>query len=305
MDTDSAENDDAVAVTSSTNENTNDPDGVFITAGFIAIEVEDESGNRAVSSDQPIEVTMEVAEETINPDTNEPVQEGDVIPLWGYNPQTGEWTYGGETTVTLDENEGFSTNFESNQFTYYNLDWFSPGFCRYSGVIRVEGNDNKSYLVAKVYRQNSLMHLVNIGQDNNNQIKFIYVSRNIPVRIDFYFEKSIVGSLEVEDLCSMDETVVVTMPDTIDIAVQAAASCYGIEYEFNVPLYYRLYPGGDWRVGWIKSGENNYNGIIPNSDYEVTMKIQGEWRTTILNSGDESSLDYHWQFNEETCAVLN
>jgi hypothetical protein len=62
----------------------------FFSAGFIALEIADENGKIAETVlNYPLEITMEIPEETYNSDKQAGVAAGDTLPVWSYEVETG------------------------------------------------------------------------------------------------------------------------------------------------------------------------------------------------------------------------
>jgi len=109
----------------------NQPDVVFQSAGFTAIEMFDEAGNKADRFDgDGIIITMEVTESTINPETGNPIQVGDPIPLWSFDTDTANWNYEGVGTVSADGNGGLVVTYRADHLSFWNLDFPTTDFCR-------------------------------------------------------------------------------------------------------------------------------------------------------------------------------
>ncbi len=120
--------------------------GAFITAGFVAVDME-AGGKKVKSFSKPIEVSVGLNEELMNPETNTTVKEGDIIPTWSYDSETDKWTEEGEAVVTKDNNGKLVATFKAAHLSYWNCDWFY-GFSRYCYAnfnLRVSSNITSSY----------------------------------------------------------------------------------------------------------------------------------------------------------------
>jgi len=107
-----------VAMQNGTNTN-----GEFITAGFVAVDMEAD-GKKVTSFSKPIEVKVGINTELFNPETNQKVHEGDKIPTWSYESATGEWKEEGEAIVTKGSDGKLTATFKAAHLSYWNIDWF-------------------------------------------------------------------------------------------------------------------------------------------------------------------------------------
>jgi hypothetical protein len=122
------------------NEDGEDTVGSFVTAGFAAIEVTDQQGQRARQFDGPIEINIDVPAGTINPETNQPVKSGDMIPVYSFDEESGEWTFEGRTEASVarasssaKSRGGLGVSFTTQHLTYWNLDWWWGNRCSVAG----------------------------------------------------------------------------------------------------------------------------------------------------------------------------
>lgn len=128
-------------------------DGFFVTGGFISIDIIDENGRVAKTFEgNNLQISMEIPDGLMNPETGEPVKKGDVIPLSSYNKETGEWKE--ETRVTrsnrgvLKQNDSLLLSFEAPHLSYWNIDWFNPDSVYESRPIVLDGvNTNENVYI--------------------------------------------------------------------------------------------------------------------------------------------------------------
>ncbi|HWB23948.1 MAG TPA: hypothetical protein VG738_00645 [Chitinophagaceae bacterium] len=101
----------------------------FKTGGFLSIKMK--AGNSDVKFfSKPITVSAELNAELINPETDQPVQVGDTIPIWSMNEQTGQWKYETTSTVVLDGSGKISLQFQASHLSCWNIDWWFYSPCR-------------------------------------------------------------------------------------------------------------------------------------------------------------------------------
>ncbi|MEF1264143.1 Ig-like domain-containing protein [Vibrio campbellii] len=126
------------------------PDSVtFISAGFVAIEIGDESGNKVSSFDgEGVNLEFEVPKSTVNPQTGEPLALDDgTIPIWSYTDSTGKWRYEGDAVIEQENENTFTVSKPITHLSYYNLDWYGQDRCRLDvDVVDTNGDPNNQKL---------------------------------------------------------------------------------------------------------------------------------------------------------------
>lgn len=126
------------------------PDSVtFISAGFVAIEIGDESGNKVSSFDgEGVTLAFEVPKSTINPQTGEPLSLDDgTIPIWSYTDSTGKWRNEGDAVIEQENENTFTVSKPITHLSYYNLDWYGQDRCQLDvDVVDANGDPNNQKL---------------------------------------------------------------------------------------------------------------------------------------------------------------
>ncbi|MEL7438347.1 MAG: Ig-like domain-containing protein [Pseudomonadota bacterium] len=126
------------------------PDSVtFISAGFVAIEIGDESGNKVSSFDgEGVNLEFEVPKSTVNPQTGEPLALDDgTIPIWSYTDSTGKWRYEGDAVIEQENENTFTVSKPITHLSYYNLDWYGQDRCQLDvDVVDANGDPNNQKL---------------------------------------------------------------------------------------------------------------------------------------------------------------
>ncbi|MHA2715685.1 invasin domain 3-containing protein [Vibrio owensii] len=121
----------------------------FISAGFVAIEIGDESGNKVSSFDgEGVALAFEVPKSTINPQTGEPLSLDDgTIPIWSYTDSTGKWRYEGDAVIEQENENTFTVSKPITHLSYYNLDWYGQDRCQLDvDVVDANGDPNNQKL---------------------------------------------------------------------------------------------------------------------------------------------------------------
>ncbi|MGR5341965.1 hypothetical protein ACPV50_18785 [Vibrio astriarenae] len=112
-----------------------DPDlagGTFVSAGFTAIEISNDSGQVVSNFEPPIPLTFEVSSKTINPETGNPIKEDEEIPVWSYDENIGKWKAEGTAKVGAlnTETDTHTVTKLISHLSYYNLDYWLSENCR-------------------------------------------------------------------------------------------------------------------------------------------------------------------------------
>lgn len=104
--------------------------GTFTTAGFFSINMK--VGDKEVKSfTEPLEIKAEVADNISNPETGNPIKEGDSIPTWSLNEETGEWNFEGNAVLAKNANGKLEAQFEAAHLSAWNIDFYT-GTCNNS-----------------------------------------------------------------------------------------------------------------------------------------------------------------------------
>lgn len=165
----------------------------FVSAGFIALDMN--VGNREVKTfSRPVEVTVGINPNTINPETGMTVRPGDTIPVWSLNDDTGQWTYESETVIRMNPIGQMEAEFEADHLSWWNLDWFYGNRCtwREPVTLNLQSNfegDNTPFAIARLVddntgarfgwprwvnlRNNTPMRLYNIPSDRTLRLQIL------------------------------------------------------------------------------------------------------------------------------------
>lgn len=108
----------------------------FATLGYTDIRMQvDEQEVEGFSA--PIEVTMEIPSKMTNPDTGEPIQIGDSVPVWSMNSRTGSWTLEQNAVVQKGLDGRMVGTFYPNHLSVWNFDGIGPTCPKPSADIEV------------------------------------------------------------------------------------------------------------------------------------------------------------------------
>lgn len=99
--------------------------GYFITAGLLAVDIVDGQGRKAHALENALgSMTIQTPAGLINPDTDEPIKDGDKVPVWSHNETTGLWSQERVATFKQTDSGNFEVTYEVNHLSYWNLDWW-------------------------------------------------------------------------------------------------------------------------------------------------------------------------------------
>lgn len=221
-------------------------DGDFITGGFVAIDMEAD-GKAVKSFSKPIQVSVGINADLTSPETGEKIKEGDTIPTWSYDSNTGQWKEEGIATVIRGRDGKLTATFEASHLSYWNLDWYFYGSCSNSGgTVKLNVSSNISsnvnsydyygvvYLVDRFNRKYYYTQLwdfdVRNGNTNNGLYRAIRGNGNrLQIMVYSRRNNQLLGSTSVFDACStssMPITLNVPNPPTyIDVDIDFTAKC--------------------------------------------------------------------------------
>lgn len=151
-------------------------DIAFVTAGFISIDMF--VGDVEVKNfSEPITITMSIDEKSINPETGELVKIGDVIPVWSYSKDDGEWEYHGESEVK--EIEGIpQVEYTTTHLSWYNMDFRGRRCSRWSW-----GGNNGTPVTLSV-------SLPGVGQNQSHRLLSTFVYAGTNQAVSYYATKT-------------------------------------------------------------------------------------------------------------------
>jgi len=276
-------------------------DVTFKTGGFLSIKMS--AGNSDVKFfSKPITVQAQLNNELINPETDQPVQVGDTIPIWSMNEETGQWKYEATATAALDGAGKMSIQFQATHLSCWNIDWWfysscrnalrvnvhitQPGFRPQYELVLVDANgqylgglytDATWGTVATLYDGMSTVIPVvpNIGRAKI----VVYTRRGDPT--------SKIAETEFFNPCSK-RTVDVTInvpgqPERVNVNLFIQAKCTNKKIVANVGTWVYLYKLNaywwNWQVIYISRGQATFQ-LENGATYFVTTYYNGGYFAT-------------------------
>lgn len=241
--------------------------GSFITAGFVAVDMEAD-GKKVTSFSQPIDVKVGVSSELENPETGQKIHEGDKVPTWSYNSETGEWKEEGEAIVTKGADGKLTATFKAAHLSYWNIDWFyySNSICYARYNVRVNSNVTSQF---NSYDYYGLMYLVYSGGYRSargylyfnaaNGANNFYdgpVPRDARIQIDVikWSTGAVVGRTSVFNPCSVSSVpITVTIPSPpvyLNVDIDFTVKCSNKSVNIKPSTYVDFYDPIDRRWTW-------------------------------------------------------
>lgn len=258
-------------------------EGAFITGGFVAVDMEAD-GKKVTSFSKPIEVKVGIDTDLMNPETGKKVHEGEKIPTWSYDNETGNWKEEGVATIVKGSDGKLTATFKAAHLSYWNLDWYNPynsnsncpNLVR-SINLKVNSNVNVNtdpydyymilYLVDNFGNRSYLKRSVDFDIKNGNKNNGFVNSGNNTSRLQLdVFEKTTnkqIGSSAVFSPCSVSEI-------PVNLTVNNVSNYLNIDIDFTVKC------------------SNKSVNIKPSSYIDFYNKATGRYSTTHATSGKAS-----------------
>jgi len=282
----------------------------FITAGVAEITIKDGSGREAryfetVSTKQkkaasdttsPL-ITIEIPENTINPETGLQIKEGDEVDLWSMLPDSAEWNWEKRSVIQYNKTtQKFFVTFQTTHLSTWNFDWkgtfcYTGGTITFTGIsfpyplrIVLSGNNGQ------FYRETTIM----------DGILTFLRPPNFPVKISVYDKNTgqPLGEKLIDNLCTFGTMTweLSTQPPEPPVAVIVNAEGWCpcqpdvlIRPNGNPVWYQNITLGWSFWVyaGKIENGEITIPGILTTHNYRYGTWYEGEWYEVVARVYDD------------------
>ena len=273
----------------------------FLSGGFTAVEISNETGTKVKSFSTPVPITFTISEDTINPDTEAAVQVGELLPIWSFDVDTGQWSFEGSGAVS-DPTAGdglLQVEYQASHLSYWNLDWYRAGSnrCRTTNIDILSSSGG-------IYERYARMRMSRSGFSRTKYYRgdgFLTLKnspRNVPTTITFTDPTTgtELASVDVPDLCSLTE-ITLTPPDEstrvyADVTIKTVTYCSNDDTQPEQPIsssYIRLYQSSP-RFQYIgrrytdSAGEATYSNLLVSTgasspEYRVYVRnrIDNQW----------------------------
>jgi hypothetical protein len=202
----------------------------FITGGFTDVSLSDGS-HSATSLSKEMDIRMDIATNTPNPETGAPIAEGDKITVYTYKTATGKWepetsindgiNGPGVTLVKKDLVDQLYITFKANHFSYWNLGYkFGVVTCpnKTINLTSANGTDHKAPLTLMATNPPSTYYSA-IKPPNDTSITVANVPKNSGMTYQAFYGTNLVtpvGTLVtlLASACST-QTMTILLPSSL------------------------------------------------------------------------------------------
>ncbi len=256
--------------------------GTFVTAGFTTINMEVD-GVAVKTFSTPITVTIDIDANTINPNTQQPIQAGEIIPVWSYNEANDEWTYETDGNV-IQGASGLQLTYQSTHLSWWNLDWFTNRCCSSDCAdLQISmpgwGPGEKKLVKLRVVNEGTNQPVsswanTSVEIFDGYTTRFQYAS-NSPVNIQVldYSTNQILAQTGAVNLCSGTIPLTVTLPKPTFLTFKITGVCANkpnIQIRPSFWVYFR--PAGSnldyTTLGQVVNGQGSTSGLQINQTYD-------------------------------------
>ena len=210
-------------------------DIVFKTAGFIAMEMKNQSGTEVKNFGTPIQMTVEIPAATTN-EKAESVTDGMIVPIWSYEPESGKWGKESEPAISMNSGTGkYEVTYDMIHLSYWNLDWHYAGSCYTGAKVTINSNVTSwmSGMLKLKYADGTIHSCRNVNLENGSSFDFMNAFPNTPMIIEASeqpvfcegLNSTSAGSVNIADLCSGNYTLDLTGVQSNPIPVTINATC--------------------------------------------------------------------------------
>jgi len=269
---------------------------IFKSGGFVALDMS--AGGKEIKhfGTNAISMTLEIPANTSNYDGT-PIQVGMSIPIWSYNPNTGQWHNEGDQTISFNAvSQKFEVTFPMTHLSYWNTDWQGTA-CAGGRKFTINSNlTGDQELGFNVYNNGEW---VAVGEQNFKNGSSFSLSPYPTVAttwkiVNYSPSGSNVLEVSVPGGCNNAEIAVTfTVPKPIEIDLEYVCTSKNTVYKPWMPIYYRV--DGEPKVykfaGYMINGKIHSNCFY----YGVPYKIATMFGTTVVESPDifTASKPYH------------
>ncbi len=289
--------------------------GAFFSAGFVAIDIKDESGRKAAKfGGGKLDLNLAIDDKVKNPETGQSVKAGDKVPLWSYDERNGKWTFE-KTTEIHQTPAGLRAEAQLEHLSYWNLDWFETS-CDFIEIFFTTADASKSgetgwgyglYFTATLtgsdeFRTDGYFSgypELTGTQTILNTEALQSVPRNRQITLTFHAQEGTTPLWNIPepityDFCSSTPVEVPLTPNnsatggggdqTLTITFNIDIYCTDVGASASIPdgilLRYRLKGSSSWGTCTASGGTFTVAGLQQNKIYEVQALYNQEWVPT-------------------------
>ncbi len=206
---------------------------IFETAGFISIDIT--NGSQTVKSfSNTIAISMGINENTVNPETELAVKEGDSIPTWSLDTKTGQWKKEAVAVVVKNTTTNkLETVFNINHLSYWNLDYYY-NTCQYGSTVKINSNTNSDayrYVEVVNSKTNALISTRVFNVKNGTNFSFYRAPLGVEVIIkiysgrNYYDKGNLITQSGTFKLCGSSANINVTLPPPTIVNIDVSGVC--------------------------------------------------------------------------------
>ena len=303
------------------NQNGEIRDGAFFSAGFLAIEITDQGGSKAeLFEENTVELSMGIDGRTYNPETAGQITTGDELPLYSYQPETGEWTFEQNVNIEAGARSDFNVSAQITHLSYWNFDWFWSEYC-YEGLKILFVGDygdcgcTQQVGIMRKKADDTFFSYMYLWACQGEYIHTYYAPANMPVYIEWIDEtcSNIVVEehfTDIEDLCSTDVleiNLIANTANTTTVTVDVMGRCASnpeVEIRPTYGAWFRPVDDYCWRWATMYNGYAEICDLEIGKEYVFGTYFNGEWYEHTELIIQESYLFWEIDLPEEFCDVI-
>jgi hypothetical protein len=274
----------------------------FTTAGFVALEMTTAGGKEIKNFGSPIAMTMEIPAGSKDNNGNLIVA-GSEMPIWSYNPNTGEWTSESTETVSTNGQGKLEVTFQMTHLSYWNMDFFGST-CFQGATLSITSNyTTNNYVKVKFYDGNDQLIKTSYKNIKTGQSQILNAPQNTSGRLEIFLPNGEVKNVPVANYCTGTININIATPAPPTIRVDVTAYCKTNKAAKVKPTV-TVYARKEGTTAWIYAGEM-VNGIISvqnfelNTQYEVLVYYKGTpYRPAGTYSADSPNITFEYEVPE-------
>ncbi|MBC7383907.1 MAG: hypothetical protein H7296_13130 [Bacteroidia bacterium] len=260
---------------------------VFESAGFMSVEIS--NGSQSVKSfSKPVNITMEINEATVNPETGNVVKEGDSIPSWSLDTKTGQWK---KEAIAIFGRNATTNKLEAvmsvPHLSWWNLDYYYSS-CVVGSTITLRTN-----LTTPAYRymelvnaDNSIFRNTTESVTNGNVIRFYRAPINKRVKlkvysgINYYNKGTLIAETPIFLMCgnNINLNLILPLPTIFNVDIAGNCEVGGRKLLPSIWIYYREKNSYYWNVlGFMNNGKISTDRFVLGRSYIFATFYSGRW----------------------------
>ena len=242
--------------------------GTFVTAGLLAVDIIDENGRKAHELGRTGQMTIETPFGTMNPETGEPVREGDTIPVWSHDEKTGLWQQEAIGIFEKTANGGFAVNVNVNHLSLWNNDWYLPSpttpMACYNEKVQFKNAFNATQPLTLEVFVNGRLYQKKSFYDSNAQLalSFVWTNDEVAYRIKDT-DDQIISYKQRAPATGCQNTIEMELSEAFLLANPPGIVCPSdIKININQPFYYRSIYLADQRGSYIGTTDKHDSPVL-------------------------------------------